>query len=372
MNILLGLKLTSDANMVSDTVSVKHVPFVSNLHVLTDSRYETEIENVTYHYLPQMISRIPLVRVLYRIPVMIKICKREKIKLLICYHLLSYGFAGLVVSKVLNIPVVMHFLGNDLDMYCTKKYLRSVLLWLTSKYDHLTVQGSNSKKFLEEQGLKKISIVPTVCSTNKIQKNNFAQEYDVIFVGRLSKEKRADRLVDILRIIAEKKEDLKAVILGSGPCEAEVRVKIQSHQLTKNVELLGWTDKVYEYLNRSKIFLLTSDNDQLPLALLEAMAAGVVPIASDVGNVSDVVSSVNGYLYEKDDVRSFARAAIRLLDNEELRHQKSLACREKVKEFSLKANTRRWTHIIQKLKQGVRYLEHVRNECSTSGKNCRR
>ena len=353
MNILLGLKLTSDANMVSDTVSIKNISYANDMHLLTDFKYKTEIGNVTYHYLPKIISKIPVIRLLYRIPVMLNICRINKIDLLICFHLTSYGLVGFIVSRLLKIPIIMHFLGKDIDILCRNKYYGSTLLWLTSKMDKLTVQGQKSKQFLEERGIENVSIIPTVCNIEKIQKVNVQKEYDLVFVGRLSKEKRPDRFVNIVRLVASKRKSVKAVILGVGPCERELKMQVKANHLEGYIDFVGWTDKVEEYLNKSKIFMLTSDNDQLPLSLLEAMASELVPVASNVGNVADVVKTKNGYLIDKDDLRGFSNAVIELLDNETIYYKKAQNSREKIRrEYTISENTRRWTNVIYEMSYG--------------------
>lgn len=352
MNILLGLKLTSDANMVSDTVSIRNISYINDMHLLTDFRYKTEIGNVTYHYLPKIVSKIPIIRLLYRIPVMLNICRRNKIDLLICFHF-SYGLVGFIVARLLKIPITMHFLGKDLDILCRNKYFGSILLWLASKMDMLTVQGQKSKQFLEEKGIKNVSTIPTVCNIKKIQKVNVQKEYDLIFVGRLSKEKRPDRFVDIVRLVASKRKSVKSIILGAGPYERKLKSQVKANRLEEYIDLVGWTDNVQEYLNKSKIFVLTSDNDQLPLSLLEAMASELVPVASNVGNVADVVKTKNGYLIDKDDLRGFSNAVIELLNNEDIYYKKSQNSREKIiREYSINENTQRWTNVIYEMLYG--------------------
>jgi len=350
MNILLCLKLTTELNMRYDVLCLRDVVYVHKLHVLTDHRCCTEVDNVIYHYLPRIISKIPVIRVLWRLPYMIAICKKNNITLLVCYHLTSYGLIGLVVSKILRIPISMHFLGKDLGVLCRNAIFGKLFLGIASKMDRLTVQGKNSQRFLFQNGITNVSIVPTVCDIDLMGSVELVDKvYDLIFVGRLSSEKRVDRFVDIVRIIVDKGFAIKAVILGTGPCERELKKQIAKYDLEANIDFMGWVDRVDMYLHKSKIFVLTSDNDQLPRALLEAMACGLVPVVGNVGDVSDVVHDDNGYLLEKENINDFAEAAIELLNNEKLYNRKSDVNKKIASEFTVKTNIVRWEVVIQKI-----------------------
>lgn len=348
MNVLLALKLTSDSLMVAEAVALKNAPSIDKLHLLTDKRYSTRVEGVDYHFLSPWISRIPILRVFARIPKMIGICRREKIDLLICYHLTSYGFAGLVVSNLLGIPLSLHFLGKDIDELCRKPVIGSFVLKCAGTIDVLTVQGSKSRRFLESKGLGRIHIIPTACDLTKfLPRDSPKKEYDVIFLGRLGKEKRVDRFVEIIHIIHVKGCDIRAAVVGTGPEEKEMLHQIKTLGMERYIEYVGWTDAVADYLSKAKVFLLTSDNDQLPSTLLEAMAMGVVPVASDVGNVSDVVDNKSGFIIDKSNTAGFAEAVISLLTNKPMYSEMSLHCLERVEKFSLEANSKRWEAVLR-------------------------
>jgi glycosyltransferase involved in cell wall biosynthesis len=347
MRLLLALKLTSDSLMVAEATALRNAPNVTTLNLLTDSDYGTQVESVQYHFLKSSIAKIPIVRVFARIPKMIRICREKKIDLLVCYHLTSYGFAGFIVSKILGIPLSLHFLGKDIDVLCQKPILGPLLLWYAKKVGFLTVQGSNSKAFLESKGLRNIHIVPTACDLSKFRPSgNQKKDYDVIFLGRLGREKRVDRFVDIVHMVHKRGFSLTAAVVGSGPEEKKMLDKIRNLGLLDSIKYVGWTNNVADYLGRSRIFLLTSDSDQLPSTLIEAMAMGVVPIASNVGNVSDVVGNETGFLIDRNDTNSFADSVIALLTDNEIYSKMSHRAQEKAKSFSLEANSKRWERIL--------------------------
>ena len=182
MKILLSLKLSSDSLMVSEALALKYTSGVENLVIITDSRYKTEIDNVKYYYLKGWQAKIPFLRVFARIPLMIRICRQEKINTIIGYHLTSYGFAGFVVSKLLKIPISIHFLGKDIDELCRVPILGGILLKFAGMADVLTVQGLRSKRYLEDKGLRNIYVLPTACDLAKFKPANSKKKFDVICV----------------------------------------------------------------------------------------------------------------------------------------------------------------------------------------------
>ncbi len=347
MNILLALKLSSNSLMVAEATALRKASGVDNLALLTDTEYGTEIDGVSYYYLNKWAGKIPIFRVFVRIPVMISICRKEKIDFLIGYHLTSYGFAGFIVSKLLRVPLSVHFLGKDLDELCNMPILGNILLKYAKKIQNVTVQGTNSRKYLERNGLNRIHIIPTACDLSKFRPSIVKKEFDVIFMGRLSKEKRIDRFLDIVNIINKKNIPIRALIVGDGPEKARMLELISNYSIPDSIDYVGWTESVIEYLDQAKIFVLTSDNDQLPSSLIESMSMGLVPVASDVGNVSDVVNDENGVILNKNDVDSFADSIVSLLNDEQMYRTKSLNARKTAKNFSLEANSQRWTSILK-------------------------
>jgi glycosyltransferase involved in cell wall biosynthesis len=212
----------------------------------------------------------------------------------------------------------------------------------------LTVQGSRSADTLRGFGKRNVSVIPTVCDTSRVRRTvSLVTKYDIVYLGRFSWEKRPDRFVQIIERLALIRRNLKAVMLGSGRLELQIRRQVAEAGLGNIIEIIGWTDMVQEYLIESKVFLLTSDKDQLPLALLEAMAAGAVPVASNVGNVCDVVDERTGFLVSPNDISAYVEAVTILLCDEELRTRKSLASKERIiNRFSITSNTQRWTKLI--------------------------
>ncbi len=112
------------------------------------------------------------------------------------------------------------------------------------------------------------------------------------FIGRLSPEKDCPLFVRaVLEIIRrDPGRKIRALIAGDGPDRDTVEKEITERHLTNHCRVLGLTDRIPQLLAVSDHLLLTSETEGSPLVLLEAMSMGVVPIATDVGTVADVIS----------------------------------------------------------------------------------
>jgi colanic acid/amylovoran biosynthesis glycosyltransferase len=120
---------------------------------------------------------------------------------------------------------------------------------------------------------------------------------------------------------------LKFVLAGTGPDEARFREAVRAAGLEANVELLGWIDqdrlraefaKAHAFLHPSEL-TETSDQEGVPNAMVEAMAAGLPIVATTHGGIPEAVESgIDGLLVPEKDHAALAEAILRLLDDSEL------------------------------------------------------
>ena len=160
-------------------------------------------------------------------------------------------------------------------------------------------------------------------------------------------------LVKAFLAVAEHRPDLRLLMIGDGDdrrlCEDLVRRSGKDHQ----VEFAGYRTDVEAQLERADAFVLPSVNENLPLALLQAMAAGMPCIAADIGGIPEAVDGGCGVLVTPGDVRSLRRAMERLIENPLLAGRLGAAARRRVAEsFSLARcaddHVRLWSDILGK------------------------
>jgi glycosyltransferase involved in cell wall biosynthesis len=135
--------------------------------------------------------------------------------------------------------------------------------------------------------------------------------------SRLEKVKNLTMAVDGVALARERgMTDGRFSIFGSGPEETELERRIDSERLNEIVGLQGFVDPIAPVYEAIDVFLMTSEHEGLPMALIEAMARGAVPVCTAVGGIREVVThEVDGLLVTPGDPSSLANALIRLQRN---------------------------------------------------------
>ena len=123
-------------------------------------------------------------------------------------------------------------------------------------------------------------------------------EIILIFVGRLTHIKRPDRLINAYRMASNSTLNMTLLVVGDGELKSDCEVQ----SVGLNIRFLGWRTDVYDLMKASDIAILTSDNEGMPITLIEAAHLGLPTISTDVGSVSDVVlHAETGYLTSLDE-----------------------------------------------------------------------
>ena len=121
--------------------------------------------------------------------------------------------------------------------------------------------------------------------------------------------KRVDLLLDAVAAVPR----LRLLVVGDGPLRGEVERRLASSDLAGRAEVTGWVDDPAALLAMADLYVLTSDAENCPLSLLEAMATGLPVVATAVGGVPEVVrDGVDGLLCPAGDVAAMTGALGRL------------------------------------------------------------
>jgi glycosyltransferase involved in cell wall biosynthesis len=131
-------------------------------------------------------------------------------------------------------------------------------------------------------------------------------------VGSFDRSKSVPLLIDAFAQLACRWPDVRLLLIGDGEERVRVERQVAAMGLGHRVELLGYRRDVRTQLSRADAFVLPSINENLPLALLEAMSAGLACVASDVGGIPEVLTDGAGLLVPPGDVTALSRAMARL------------------------------------------------------------
>jgi N-acetyl-alpha-D-glucosaminyl L-malate synthase BshA len=161
------------------------------------------------------------------------------------------------------------------------------------------------------------------------QRLQYARDGERILM-HLSNFRPVKRLTDTIEIFdrVRKKIPSKLILIGDGPDRSRAEWLAAQKGIQHDVIFLGKQDEVYEILPLADIMLMPSQLESFGLAALEAMACNVVPIATRVGGVPEVIEhGISGFLGDVGDVDTMAKYAIDLLNDESALQAMGKACR---------------------------------------------
>jgi glycosyltransferase involved in cell wall biosynthesis len=158
-----------------------------------------------------------------------------------------------------------------------------------------------------------------------------ATDFVVGYVGRFVPIKDLPTLLRAFRMVQQSVPGARLVMAGDGELRA-VLVELASELgLSEHVRFLGWVRDLAALYASFDVVALSSRNEGTPVMLIEAMAAGLPVVATDVGGVGDIVESgVNGLLVQAGNPDALARALIEMAGDPERRRQMGRAGRQSV------------------------------------------
>ena len=167
------------------------------------------------------------------------------------------------------------------------------------------------------------------------------------FVGRLTQIKRPDRLLDVAAAMVAREVKIHFLVAGEGELFEKSKERAAAEKLP--MTFLGWRKDIDELFAASDIAILTSDNEGIPLTLIQAAQAGLPIIAPSVGSISDIVENdKSGYLTSTQP-GAMASALSALATDEGLRIRLGNAGRARAHEyFSLERMLRDHTEIYNR------------------------
>jgi glycosyltransferase involved in cell wall biosynthesis len=232
----------------------------------------------------------------------------------------------LIVAKLLRRRVVNQIHGgpDPADFFPRSALLRWILRQFLVRSDAVTVLSSGEvPAYATFDRRIDVHLVPNAIESSALLAGSRSVNTDkplrIIYVGRLIEAKGLFDIVEVLRHLRAQNRRFTFVVAGTGPDEARLREAVRIAGIEDCTRILGgvfgaaknslWLD--------SDVFLFpTRHREGLPYALLEAMAAGCVPIITPVAAIPDVVTSASeGFLLAPGDIAQLVDAVAQLDDN---------------------------------------------------------
>jgi glycosyltransferase involved in cell wall biosynthesis len=169
-------------------------------------------------------------------------------------------------------------------------------------------------------------------------------------VGNFRSEKGHRHLIEAFPRVLQALPQARLVLVGQGPLENEVRQLARRRQLDDRIVFAGYREDAPRICASFDVFVLSSEHEGLPIALLEAMALGKAVVATRVGGTPEVVKDgVQGLLVPPRDPRALARGITALLEDPGLRIRMGQEGRTRARRFDIRAAVRRTEELYEEV-----------------------
>lgn len=306
------------AYMLAKSLSNKH-----NVHILTFRRdyVSLDLTNIKIHYLPKVTHTLRYYltigkKLVYKIvdnidpdiihahmpSILAYILRNNKAKTILTLH--NSKFEYYHISLIKKIKFKMFYTNT------------------VKNFDIVTTVSLHMQEYFENIFKRKITFVPNgIVLDNFFLKPNFYRAHkSILYVGRLIESKGVDKICNLAKIMP----DYKFTIIGEG--------HLKDYVSLPNVHFLGKVQNnlLYEFYNKNEFSLFLSTYENFPLVGIEAMACGVIVIATNLGFSEYIIDGVNGFLLYNTSLET-VKQKIQRINNKTLIRKNALAT---VKKFS--------------------------------------
>ena len=248
---------------------------------------------------------------------------------------------GVSVPVISSERIDPHFFGR------AKGLLRWLLLRRTT---HLVVQTVRIKDFYSAKLQSRITIIPNPVTDKVFSLTPTLKQKRIIAVGRLAYQKNYPMMFRAFAKVHHDFPDWQLVVYGNGPQKEEIRGVIERLGMEGHIILAGKSDHVVEEMNKSSLFVMSSDYEGMSNALLEAVCVGLPVISTDVSGARDLITEgVNGYIVPVGNERALTLALSSMLSSPEKMDEMGRQSKALAPRFREEQIVGQWEELIKKV-----------------------
>lgn len=223
----------------------------------------------------------------------------------------------------LGIKNVLFCAAERSDPYIVNKIWKILYKWTYKYTNYCFFQLEGAMHFYMPNAKDKSYIIPNpyLGENNKCFHN--INSNLIVSLGRLEKQKGYDILIKSFYYVHQKYAQYQLFIYGEGPQRSELESLIKELGLEKTVFLSGFIKEPSQILKKSFLYVLSSQYEGMPNALIEAMALGIPTISTDCtpgGPAFLTNNGKRGLLVKKNDVNELSESIVYLIENKEFAH----------------------------------------------------
>lgn len=269
------------------------------------------------------------------------LCEKRHFDYLVTFH--TNPFLMAFLAKPFGSYKIIH--SERDNPYARNTKATHFKMWLYRFADRVVFQTRGAQEYFDKRTQKESVII-----ANPIEIPDFKWEGEcsktISTVGRLwILFKRQDILIEAFRKVLEKYPDYKLKLYGDGQDRGKLESMVEKYGIAANVFFLGKVNNVQNHLKDDEIFVLTSDSEGMPNALMEAMALGMPVISTDCepgGARALINDGVDGFLVKRSSVDGLTTSLLKLIGDREMQKRLGNNAREKMKQFTPELVFKQW------------------------------
>lgn len=264
-------------------------------------------------------------------------------------HASKAGLLGRMAAFSLRIPVVVHtFHGHVFHSYFGKfktTFFKQIERYLAKKSTGIIAISALQKHELADVhkivNQEKIKVIPLGFDLQKFQEGRIEKreavraqyklsddEVAITIIGRLAPIKDHDYFLNVIEeVLKQTPQEIKVFIVGDGSEKNHIedRVNKLNEAYPNRIMMTSWILDIATFIQGMDIVCLTSKNEGTPVSLIEAQAAGVPVISTDVGGVRDAMEDgKSGFVVKRENIETYIKNLRLLIEDDKLREKISI------------------------------------------------
>lgn len=312
-----------------------------------DNEYPLEKEILRFNLMQNYISN-KILKNIYLVRKLRKIINDKKPDIVISF-LNEANFRSILATLGTGIPLIISVRNNPQHEYSNKLYYYMQKI-LFPYANGIVFQTEDAKNWFSKKVQKNSCII-----MNQVDKSFFETEHMTgsyyCAVGRLSEQKNYNMMINGFARFHSKYPNEKLFIYGVGPLEKDLKEYIKDLGMEDVIVLKGLSDNIPQVLSNAKAYIMTSNYEGMPNALLEAMAVGLPVVSTDCpcgGPKSVIKNGENGFLIPANDEAALADILEKLQDNA-ICEKIGQSARNSSKMFMPDAVFENWDNYVEKI-----------------------
>ncbi len=295
----------------------------------------------------EQIEQSRLKRNLSRIKALRRLIKEYRPRALISF-MAEPNFRSLLASAFLPVKTIVS-VRNDPEREYAGRLGRLVGKFLLPLADGCVFQTEQARAWFPQRLQKKSRVIMNQVDEAFFARSETKPEGYVMTAGRLTAQKNQAMLIRVFASVAgEVEQELR--IYGEGELRGELEELIAYLKMEKRIKLMGASDNMPQVLGRAGLFVLPSDYEGMPNALLEAMASGLCCIATACpcgGPEAVIEDGAGGRLIPVGDEEALREAMLELLRDEDKRRSMGERARSRAEDFRPQAIFEQWRQYLE-------------------------